>query len=62
MRNNIHIPFLLFFVLIACVKRDPWHDIDYSSVYQYYKHREIDTNYTPPSILGCVDEDLYNCQ
>lgn len=51
-------------VVTACGggKHDQWKDIDYRSVYKAYEQRQIDTGYTQPSIIGCVDDDLYNCK
>lgn len=51
-------------VLVDCAPRgNDWQNIDYSSVYRRAKGYENDSSYTPPrSVLGCVDEDLYNCK
>lgn len=51
-------------LLTACGggQRSQWDDIDYSSVYRAYERRQNDSGYTPPSIVGCVDDDLYNCK
>ena len=38
---------------------NPWEDIDYSKVHQ--PTTENDPAYTAPSVVGCVDDDLYNC-
>lgn len=59
-----------FIALFLCVglaacggsKRSNQWDIDYSSVYKAYGNREIDNSYKAPSVIGCVDDDLYNCQ
>ena len=39
-----------------------WQNIDYSSVYRKAGQRENDSSYTQPSVIGCVDDDLYNCR
>lgn len=36
-----------------------WDDIDYSKVHK--PATENDPAYTAPSVIGCVDDDLYNC-
>jgi hypothetical protein len=38
---------------------DAIQSLDYSRI-KAAAH-ENDTNYTPPSVVGCVDDDLYNC-
>ena len=44
----------------GCAKRrSSWDSPDYSRVYQ--RARENDSGYTAPSVLNCVDDDLYNC-
>lgn len=60
---------MLFSVTIACSacagakKNDEWSNIDYSKVYRAAgQNRDIDTGYKAPSVLGCVDDDLYNCK
>ena len=48
----------------ACerVGKNEWEDLDYSRVSSQYRNRENDSSYTPPpSVIGCVDDDLYNC-
>lgn len=48
----------------ACAgKKDEWSDIDYSKVYRAAgERRDIDSGYKSPTVLGCVDDDLYNCR
>jgi hypothetical protein len=41
--------------------KDVWSDIDYAKVARENYRRENDSAYTPPHVLGCVDDDLYNC-
>lgn len=43
-------------------KSNRWEDIDYTPVYKAYENRQNDTGYVPPSVVGCVDDDLYNCR
>ena len=51
-------------VLSACAgsKRSQWDDLDYAPVYRAYEQRENDSRYTQPNVIGCVDDDLYNCR
>ncbi len=51
---------MCIFALSACVKRSAWDAPDYSRVYD--RAREYDSGYSKPSILSCVDDDLYNCR
>jgi hypothetical protein len=56
--------FALVFACSACAsKKDAWADIDYSKVYRAAgQSRDIDTGYrAPTTVVGCVDDDLYNC-
>jgi len=48
----------------ACAgsKKDEWSNMDYSKVYKAAGQRDIDTGYKAPSVIGCVDDDLYNCK
>ena len=64
MRNGINLCVALISVVAgACApKNSEWQDLNYSSVYRKAKMRELDTFYTLPSTIGCMDEDLYNCQ
>jgi len=62
----MHSPYIMvataLIMLAGCAPpHSQWDDIDYSSVYK--KAQENDPNYTPPiqSVVGCVDDDLYNC-
>ena len=49
------------FILFACERtgKNEWEDLDYSKIHRY---RENDAGYTAPSVLNCVDDDLYNCR
>jgi hypothetical protein len=58
-------PFLLTALLAACAgnaAHKEWEDLDYSPVYRAYEKRENDSSYKPASIVGCIDDDLYNCK
>lgn len=47
-------------LLAACAKKQsPW-DGSYSRVYQ--RARENDSGYVQPSVVSCVDDDLFNCR
>lgn len=51
-------------VLCGCsgAQKSSWDDIDYTRVARENRGLENDTNYTPPvTVLGCSDDDLYNC-
>jgi hypothetical protein len=54
-----------FFFCSACAQRggDDWANIDYSKVYKAAgQRRDIDSDYKSPSVVGCVDDDLFNCK
>lgn len=55
----------LLLLLTACAggmqQNDVWSDMDYSSVYRKAGQRENDNSYKAPTIINCVDDDLYNC-
>lgn len=58
---------VFFAMLITCNacasgKKDDWSNIDYSNVYKAAGERDVDTGYRPPSVIGCVNDDLYNCR
>jgi hypothetical protein len=42
-------------------KRSTWDDIDYSKV-RNRSARENDGSYIPPSVVSCMDDDLFNCR
>jgi len=57
---------MLFIVLIiaGCAdqkRKAQWNDIDYSKV-RDRTARDNDNNYTQPSVISCVDDDLINCK
>jgi hypothetical protein len=49
--------------LTACSRAgsNEWENIDYSRIARENYRRENDAAYTPPTVSGCVDDDLYNC-
>jgi hypothetical protein len=52
-------------VVTACAgggQASRWENIDYTPVYRAYEKRQNDAGYTAPSVVGCVDDDLYNCR
>jgi hypothetical protein len=54
---------LVCLISSACASQaDAWKNLDYKSVYIRAKNRENDPNYQQPTNVGCMDEDLYNCQ
>jgi hypothetical protein len=50
-------------VLAGCKRtdRNEWADIDYARIARENYQRENDTQYVPPNVLGCADDDLHNC-
>ena len=60
-----HSPFALLclLLLIACARNggNEWQNLDYSRIARENYRRENDQSYTPPTVSGCVDDDLYNC-
>ncbi|MDE3015376.1 MAG: hypothetical protein KGI29_00425 [Pseudomonadota bacterium] len=53
---------VMLLILSGCAdetSNKQWDDIDYSRVHG--AARENDPAYTAPSVIGCVDDDLYNC-
>lgn len=59
--NHFCVVMLSALLLTACSsnRQAGWNDIDYSRVHA--TGRENDSAYTQPSVLNCVDDDLYNC-
>ena len=54
----------LVLLLTACEKvgKNEWSDIDYSRVARDNYQNQNDSYYVPPpSVIGCVDDDLINC-
>lgn len=43
--------------------RSEWDNIDYSGIARDNWRRENEVNYVPPvpTVINCIDEDLYNC-
>ena len=51
--------------LVGCAKneKNEWENIDYGRIARENYRRENDNTYMPPpSVEGCVDDDLYNCR
>ena len=51
-------------LVVACSgmpgkKHSEWDDLDYSKIAR--ERYDNDYQYKPPTALGCVDDDLYNC-
>lgn len=47
----------------AKAKNDEWSNIDYSKVYKAAgENRDVDAGYRQPSVVGCVNDDLYFCK
>lgn len=62
--RSFHI-FTLLLVCGACAQQGggEWANIDYSKVYKAAgERRDIDTGYKAPSVVGCIDDDLFNCK
>jgi hypothetical protein len=52
------------YFLPACANKSHgnWDNIDYTPVYKAYENRQNDSSYQQPSVISCVDDDLYNCR
>lgn len=49
-------------MLAACTQHpSDWDNIDYSRIARDNQRRENDRNYVP-TVIGCADDDLYNCK
>lgn len=48
----------------ACgpAQRSEWDTMDYSRIIRQNRGYENDNAYEQPSVLSCVDDDLYNCR
>lgn len=59
---------LIFAVNVTCSAcassgGDQWSDLDYSNVYRAAgEGRDIDSTYRQPTVVGCVNDDLYLCK
>jgi hypothetical protein len=60
--SNLLLTVCLLAAACAGGKRTQWDNVDYTPVYKAYGERENDPAYTQPSVIGCVDDDLYNCK
>ena len=63
MRRHISTTLAVLLAASACSggRHSEWDNIDYSSVYRKAGESENDSGYRAPRIIGCIDEDLYNC-
>jgi hypothetical protein len=54
----------VIFCFSGCARTggNQWENLDYSKVYRENARRENDTSYVTPSVLGCTDDDLFNCR
>lgn len=61
--NRYCLAVLLIAALCSCTqnRRSEWDTLDYTGVYQANRGYENDSRYSQPSVLSCIDEDLYNC-
>lgn len=50
-------------MLSGCARQqqDDWSNIDYAKIARENYRRENDPSYVPPNVIGCTDDDLYNC-
>lgn len=55
--------FLSVLALAACERTggNDWDGMDYAKIARENYRRENDATYVPPTVTGCVDDDLYNC-
>ena len=61
--SRLSFMFTVIFMLCGCgdhKQKKEWDDIDYSKV-RGREAYENDKDYSPPSVLGCTSDDLYNC-
>jgi len=61
-RSSVSVAMALLVFVSACSgggrKGSEWDNIDYSKVRQIH---ENDTGYVQPTVIGCTDDDLFNC-
>jgi len=66
MMSRLAVPTVMSIILFsACAPNngDVWEDIDYAKIAHDNYVSENDVTYiAPPSVVGCVDDDLYNCK
>jgi len=63
MKTPLPLVILSLLMLTGCARTggNEWENLDYSRIARENYRRENDQSYTPPSVIGCVDDDLYNC-
>ena len=63
MKTRIIFAVLTLLLLGACEKngKNEWEDLYYARIARENYRRENDRGYTPPTVSGCVDDDLFNC-
>lgn len=64
MNTRIALIIVSLLTLCGCEKngKNEWEDLDYARIARENYRRENDATYVPPpSVNGCVDDDLYNC-
>ena len=65
MISRLTLIILFVLPLVACSRNgsNEWEDIDYAKIARDNYRRENDSGYVPPpTVIGCVDDDLYNCK
>lgn len=65
MRKHLLLLCVTPLLLCACERegKNVWSDIDYARIARENHRQENDSYYVPPpSVLGCTDDDLYNCR
>jgi hypothetical protein len=55
---------MLLVTMAACSgsRNSQWDNLDYAAIARAHQARENDSGYRQPSIVSCVDDDLYNCR
>ena len=65
MMGRSFVSVVLAFVITACghPEKNEWEGMNYDKIVRDNYRRENDSSYVPPpSVVGCVDDDLYNCK
>ena len=64
MKTRVLLLAMILLTLDGCAKngKSEWENLDYARIARENYRRENDATYVPPpSVSGCVDDDLYNC-
>jgi hypothetical protein len=63
MKHSFSTTMTALLLITACSggNKNEWDKLDYSNVYRKAAQRDNDTRYSAPTVVGCLDEDLYNC-